>query len=278
MPILIAFLVVAGIALLLGIMLALISHFFSVPEDPTQEKVRACLPGVNCGACGYTGCDDYAAALAAGGVAPNLCIPGAQAVANEIGAILGVEAVEPTVDVVAFVACNGDCDATHTKAEYRGLKTCKAASLLFGGEGACSSGCLGLGECATTCPADAIYYNNGVAKVETSRCIGCGLCSKTCPKRIIHMVPQKAAVAVLCSNKDKGVDARKACQNACIGCKKCEKTCPHGAIAVVDNVAVIDYAKCTGCGTCAEACPTGCLKKVFFPNLPEGVVAEDLLD
>ena len=278
MDILIAFLVVAGIALLLGVLLAVISHFFSVPENPTQKLVRECLPGINCGACGYKGCDDYAAALAEGGVAPNLCIPGAQVVADEIGAILGVEAVEPFVDVVAFVACNGHCEATHTKADYHGIQTCTGAAMLFGGEGACTYGCLGYGDCAMVCPADAIYYDNGIAHVDTSRCIGCGLCAKTCPKGIIRMVPQNASVAVMCSNKDKGADARKACQNACIGCKKCEKTCPHGAITVADNLAVIDYEKCTGCGACAESCPTGCLKKVFFPDLPAGTEAEDLLD
>ena len=63
MDILVAFLVVFAIALVLGILLALVSHFFYVPEDPTKAQIRACLPGVNCGACGYTGCDEYAAAL-----------------------------------------------------------------------------------------------------------------------------------------------------------------------------------------------------------------------
>ena len=29
---------------------------------------------------------------------------------------------------------------------------------------------------------------------------------------------------------------------------------------------------------CITGCPTGCLKKVFFPNLPDGISAEDLLD
>ena len=75
----------------------------------------------------------------------------------------------------------------------------------------------------------------------------------------------------MCSNKQKGADAMKACKNACIGCKKCEKTCPHGAIAVKDNLAVIDYDKCQNCGACVEACPTGCLKSVYFPNLGENV-------
>jgi ferredoxin len=83
------------------------------------------------------------------------------------------------------------------------------------------------------------------------------------------MLPQETASVVMCSNKQKGADARKVCKNACIGCKKCEKACLNGAIAVVDNVATIDYAKCTHCGACAKECPTGCLKNVCFPNLAE---------
>ncbi|MBQ6848983.1 MAG: RnfABCDGE type electron transport complex subunit B [Clostridia bacterium] len=277
MDILIAALIVAGVALALGIMLAVVSHFFFVPENPVQQKIRACLPSINCGACGYKGCDDYAAALAAGDAPPNLCIPGAQIAADEISSILGVTA-EPLEDVVAFVACNGHCDATHTKADYHGLQTCKAASMLYGGEGSCTYGCLGLGDCAVACPADAICTIDGIAHVDTSRCLGCGLCARTCPKGIIYMVPQNTTQVVMCSNKDKGADARKACVNACIGCKKCEKTCPHGAIQVANNLAFFIYSKCTGCGACVEVCPTGCLKTVFFPDLPEGTEAEDLLD
>lgn len=36
------------------------SKFMAVETDETYENVRAELPGVNCGACGYAGCDDYA--------------------------------------------------------------------------------------------------------------------------------------------------------------------------------------------------------------------------
>ena len=95
------------------------------------------------------------------------------------------------------------------------------------------------------------------------------MCVDTCPKQIIHMVPQDAATVIMCSNKQKGADARKVCSNACIACKKCEKACPVNAITVKDNLAVIDYTKCTLCGICADECPTGCLKKVFFPNLSD---------
>ena len=83
------------VALLLDVLLGLISHFFAVKEDETAKAIRDCLPGVNCGACGYKGCDDYAAAVAEGTAAPNLCVPGAEAVAQELGEIMGVEVETP---------------------------------------------------------------------------------------------------------------------------------------------------------------------------------------
>ncbi len=268
MNILIAFLVMLAIALIAGILILLFSYLFAVKENPLVKEIRTCLPGINCGACGYKGCDDYAVALTRGGVQPNLCIPGAQTVADQIGDLLGVEA-EPFDDVIAFVACNGHCGATSRVAEYEGIKTCSAASMLFGGPNACRFGCLGFGDCAVACPNDAICMEDGIARVDTSRCLGCGICVRACPKHIIEMLPQEAVTAVMCKNKQKGADARKACQNACIGCKKCEKVCPTGAIAVTDNLAAIDYEKCTYCAACVKECPTGCLKTVFFPNLGE---------
>ncbi len=268
MNILIAFLVVGIIGLLAGLLIAVMSRFFGVEEDQTVKAVRACLPGVNCGACGYKGCDDYAVAVAEGRAKPNLCVPGAESTAEELGALLGIE-VEPPKDVVAFVHCNGNCEATTKKTEYVGVTSCKAAAMLYGGPDACRFGCMGLGDCAAACPANAICLKDGIAHVDTSRCLGCGLCESICPKKVISMVPQETAVVVMCNNKDKGADARKACKNACIGCMKCVKTCPHEAITVTNNLAKIDYAKCVGCGACAASCPTGSLKQVFFPDLSE---------
>ena len=268
--ILFAFGVVAIVAIIAGVLLSLISHFFAVAEDPKVKMIRSCLPGINCGACGYKGCDDYAASLAKGSVSPNLCVPGAKDTAEAIGQILGVE-VEAPKDVVAFVHCNGNCEATSKKADYIGIATCQAASMLYGGPDACRYGCIGLGDCATAGPSNAICQKDGIAHIDTSRCLGCGLCQNVCPKKLISMVPQEAAVAVMCNNSDKGADARKACSNACIGCKKCEKKCPSGAIKVINNLAIINYDECTGCRLCADECPTGCLKKVFFPNLNEKI-------
>ena len=274
--ILIAFGVVAGIALILGVLLALVSHFFATKENEKVKAVRACLPGVNCGACGYKGCDDYAAAVADGSAKPNLCVPGAEATARELGEVLGIE-VETPEDVVAFVHCNGNCEATARKADYTGIPTCKAAAMLYAGPDACRFGCIGLGDCAATCPAGAICLKDGIAHVDTERCLGCGLCQTICPKHLISMIPQETTDVVMCNNQEKGADARKNCKNACIGCKKCEKVCPNGAVTVENNLAKIDYSKCVGCGACAEACPTGCMKRVIFPDIPEGVDPREII-
>ncbi len=263
-----AFAVVVSVGLLLGILLALFIHFFGIEEDEKEKQIREVLPGINCGACGFKGCNDYAQALAAGRAKPNLCIPGAEATAKDLGEILGVEVEEPT-DVVAFVHCNGICSVTTEKAIYEGIASCKARAMIYGGHKGCSYGCLGCGDCANVCVSHAIRIEQGVARVDTSRCVGCGMCAKECPRNIISMIPQEAAIVVYCSSHDKGADARKYCQNACIGCKKCEKVCPSGAISVIDNCAVVDYTKCTGCGVCADSCPTGCLVRETFPDLPE---------
>ena len=260
--------VVASVGLLFGILLAVFLHLFGVEEDEKTKKIRAALPGINCGACGFKGCNDYAEALSKGLAKPNLCVPGAEDTANALGVILGVEVEEPK-DMVAFVHCNGACTVALEKAVYEGLASCKARAMIYGGPKSCGYGCLGCGDCSDVCVSQAIRIENGIARVDTSRCVGCGWCAKECPKKIISMLPQEAAVAVYCNSKDKGADARKTCANACIGCKKCEKSCPHQAIAVIHHRAVIDYKICTGCGLCAEACPTGCLKKVSFPDLSE---------
>lgn len=267
--ILTALAVVVAVGLVFGILLALAVRFFYVEEDQTEVKIREALPGINCGACGYSGCAGYAKAMAKGEAKPNLCIPGAEGVAAVLGDILGVE-VETPKDMIAFVHCNGTCEACPSMARYSGIATCKAGSMIYGGPKSCKYGCLGCGDCQSVCVANAICIENGVAIINTERCVGCGMCVKECPKKLISMIPQEAATVVYCANKDKGADARKACKHACIGCKKCELTCPEKAIAVKNNCAVIDYEKCTGCGQCAEACPTECIKKVFFPDIPEG--------
>ena len=250
------------IGIICAAVLVIASKVMAVKEDERFPKVRECLPGANCGACGFAGCDGYAKALCENSDTPtNLCIPGADGVAKQLSEVLGVEFAD-VVEQVAVVHCSGDCAHTQDKVDYQGIATCKAAKLLYGGKGNCSYGCLGLGDCAAVCPKGAICVEDGVARVNTKDCIGCGMCTKECPNHLISLVAYVERVFVACSNKDKGAVTRKVCSNGCIGCKKCEKVCPNGAIKVTDNVAVIDYDKCQDCpdfAVCARNCTTGCI-------------------
>ena len=127
-------------------MLALFTHFFGIEDDPKVKAVRGALPGANCGACGFKGCDDYAKAVAEGRAAPNLCIPGGADTVSALSEILGVEA-EAAAPKVAFVHCNGVCGATSPKAVYDGIQDCVAQNMIYGGSGSCIYGCIGCGRC-----------------------------------------------------------------------------------------------------------------------------------
>lgn len=133
----------------------------------------------------------------------------------------------------AFVACNGGCHATD-----------------------CAYGCIGCGACVDACKFGAITLNeHGVAEVDEDKCIACGACVRKCPQEIIRLHDCANSVAVKCSNKALGKDARTQCELSCIGCGICEKVCPASAIKVTDNLSVIDERYCLSCGQCAVKCP-----------------------
>jgi electron transport complex protein RnfB len=251
---------VTVIGLICAVMLAAASKVMAVKVDARVSNIRECLPGANCGACGYAGCDGYAAALVADGVKTNLCVPGGDSVSKQISGILGTE-YENVQEKVAVIHCCGDNCATKEKMDYTGIETCAASKLLFGGKGACSFGCIGFGDCVKACPNGAICIENGIAHVDTRLCTGCGMCASVCPSRIISIEPDNIQTVVMCSNTEKGAVTRKKCANGCIACKKCERECPVQAIVVENNVAKINYELCNGCGHCAEVCPVKCIKQ-----------------
>lgn len=234
------------------------AKYMAVPVDERQELVRAELPGANCGACGYSGCDGYAEAVAKGEAPPNMCIPAGAAAGEKIAAIMGLS-FEGTDVKKAFVKCHGTCENTSDRMEYKGVETCAACTMVYGGKGKCEYGCLGFGDCAAACAFDAITVENGIARINKALCTGCEACVAACPKAIIEMMEEKNLVKVACSSKAMPKPAMQACKVSCIGCKKCEKVCEFDAIKVDNFLAHIDGEKCTNCGKCIEACPQKCI-------------------
>jgi len=249
-----------GLGLLFGLGLAVAAKKFAVAADPNIEKVRALLPGANCGACGYPGCDGFAKALCQGGTEISKCNACSTENAEKIAALLGQEAPAGEKKV-ARILCRGDNSHGIRKYDYLGISDCRAAALIAGGPKVCPDGCIGLGTCVSVCPFGAIKINDrGIAEVDEEKCTGCGKCVEACPKNVIRLMDRDIRVYIACRSVEKGRKVTTACKAGCIGCGLCAKACPFGAITMVNNLPVIDYDKCRQCGICAEKCPRGTIR------------------
>ena len=121
--ILIAAAVLGLMGLLFGLLLMGTEKVFAIPADEKRDAVRAALPGANCGACGYPGCDGCADAIACGKAPVNACPVGGKPVADKISAIMGNAEAADAVRKVASVICQGDSEHCKEKFEYRGIWT-----------------------------------------------------------------------------------------------------------------------------------------------------------
>lgn len=250
---------VLGIAA--GTLLTAASKIFAVETDERLEAAQEALPQVNCGACGFSGCNDYADAVVNKNAPCNMCKPGGAEAAAKLAEIMGKSA-EAVVEETAFVRCKGDCNLTTHKYDFDGIQSCAACNRFYNGSKTCTSGCLGYGDCVRVCPEGAISIVNRIAVIDSSKCKGCGLCAKECPNGLIAVRPKKQKIEVACSSADLGKITRKICTGGCIGCGICAKKCPKQAISVVNNHAVIDYEKCVSCGICLQACPMKAIVKI----------------
>lgn len=267
-----------GLGLAFAVFLAIASVKFRVKEDPLVEKILDCLPGTNCGACGFPGCHALAEKMASKDAAINACPAGGQEAADMIADAMGVASVAAKRDIAVVLCRGGDVESVKS-ASYRGDMTC-ASAVITGGEKDCSYSCLGYGDCVKVCCFDSMGMNaNGMPEVFFDKCVGCGACARACPRDIIEMHPEDQTLFVYCRNKDKGPQAKKVCKVSCIGCGLCRKDCEvDGGIKIDSFLAVIDYELCPQDDATIKRCPTKCIlngenskmTSAAFNALPKG--------
>jgi NADPH-dependent glutamate synthase beta subunit-like oxidoreductase len=178
--------VMLGLGTLCGVVLSVAARVFYVEQDPRVEKVEGCLSGANCGGCGFAGCSAAAVAVVEGRAKANVCIVGGAESAAKVAEIMGVSVGigEPPT---ALNPCVGGNRAP-VKYIYDGIRSCRAQTMLFGGQRRCETGCLGHGDCVKACLFGAIEMGpDGYPVVDRDKCMGCGSCERACPRGLLEV-------------------------------------------------------------------------------------------
>lgn len=253
----------AAIAFVCALVLFWASKKFYVFEDPRIDKVEQILPGANCGACGYAGCRNFATACVKSENLDNLFCPvGGNETMAKVGEILGFE-VHEKAKTAAFIKCNGNCENAPNRFNYTGSQICRMVNHISVGQSGCPDGCIKFGDCIKACHFGALNFDEfGLPKVDKNKCTSCGKCVAICPRNLFEirkLNEDKETVYVKCSNKQKGMWARKSCKVACIGCQKCTKICDD--VKVEKNLSYIpDFVDAKKFGEELQAvCPTGAI-------------------
>jgi Na+-translocating ferredoxin:NAD+ oxidoreductase RNF subunit RnfB len=212
-----------------------------VHQDLRIEKIIKMLPGINCGACGFSACRVMAEVLVKGDKDNLFCPIAGDKVMAAIYKILGLK-MKASLNLKAFVKCGADSYKRKKIAKYQGPDTCKAANM-FSSYQLCNYGCLGFGDCEKVCPVSAINIINGAPIIDLEKCIGCGKCVTECPRGIIELLEVKYRFLpiVACSNKERAKDVKEACEVGCIGCGVCVKIGPENGFQLKENLSVVSY-------------------------------------
>ena len=252
-------LTMVGLGSAFAVVLLIASIKLKVSVDPKIEQIHAALPHIDCGACGFAGCGQYAKAVLANPELIGKCAPGGAEASAAIGEILNLQISNSGPSKRPIVHCRAHSSDRVYYAKYEGISTCTAANALANVQ-ACKFGCLGFGDCVRACKFDALDIIDGLSTVDYEKCTGCGACARTCPRNLIRMVPfsNENMMTVACSSKENGKSTRSMCKVGCIGCGICAKQ--TDIFSVENNVADIDYERyqpSEQTETVFSKCPTG---------------------
>ncbi|MBA7628416.1 Na(+)-translocating ferredoxin:NAD(+) oxidoreductase complex subunit B [subsurface metagenome] len=225
-----------------AVALLIASEKLKVKVDPKVRQIHEALPHLDCGACGFAGCGQYAKAVLEKPDLIGKCAPGGPETSEAIAEILNLQISDSGVLKRPIVHCRAHGDDKTYYGKYQGIPTCTAANALPNVQ-ACKFGCLGFGDCVDACKFDALHIIDGLATIDYEKCTGCGACSKACPRNLIEMVPFgcENMMTVACSSKEAGKSTRQMCKVGCIGCGICAKQTEQ--FRVEDNLARLDYEK-----------------------------------
>jgi Pyruvate/2-oxoacid:ferredoxin oxidoreductase delta subunit len=96
----------------------------------------------------------------------------------------------------AVIHCTAIPPAVSGKFNITGYSDCRIRNMVFGGDTACSRGCLGAASCVRVCPNDAIVIRKSEIGI-TAACNGCGLCITACPRHLIEIVDTASITATM---------------------------------------------------------------------------------
>lgn len=102
-----------------------------------------------------------------------------------------------TTKLRAFVLCDSEKEIAE-RATVPDMR-CRLVADSFDSNSDCIFSCIGNGDCALSCPQNAIEIKNHTAVV-TDVCAGCGKCTDICPKNLIVMIPKDEDMHSVCAN------------------------------------------------------------------------------
>lgn len=258
-----AVMVLGLVGFVFAILLAYLSKKLKVEEDPRTEKVLAVLPGLNCGACGFSGCRGYAQAVVKECNIFAGCLPGGKDINDQISEILGIIGCIPSTKQILVCRCQADINEKNQSSSYSGPKNCRAADMV-GSAIDCAYGCIAFGDCIKVCPVDALSLQNKCIQVNTKKCISCGQCVQACPRNLFEFIALdsfKKVYYIGCSNTESALGVKGVCKRGCIGCGICTRV-ENSPYIIENNLSTVDYKKLDQIKPLEEGknkCPTKCI-------------------